>query len=69
MIVWPHALGQNILEAGVGVREASSLLFGRKKLNEEDVDIHLAFYFSHLILELGAHGMVLLHLGWIFLIS
>lgn len=42
MVAWLRELGQNILEAGVVVREAS-LLLGKKKSNGGDVGIHLAF--------------------------
>lgn len=68
MVAGPHALGKNILEAGVGVREASPLL-GRQKSNEGNAGIHLAFFFSPLILQLGVHGLVMLHSGWIVPIS
>lgn len=56
------------MEAGVSVREVSSLL-GRQKSNEGNVGIHLAFFFPPLILELGVHGSVLLHSEWIIPIS
>lgn len=62
MVAGLPALGKNILEAGVGVREASSRL-GRQKSNEANAGVHLAFFFSPLILQLGAHGLVLLHSG------